>query len=110
VLDETSDEWNSYDEIPNTTSDDLSDSEKLARIREEIEEYTSELIQHKNLAESITTNAKGVALLAALKSGPAKLQELGAARKSEAVIHVAIYTIIAAAICHIDHFKRYVVA
>jgi len=41
-----------------------------------------ELAQYRKLAESITVNAKGTALVEALRSGFAKLEELGAAQKA----------------------------
>jgi len=41
-----------------------------------------ELAEYRKLAESITVNAKGTALLEALRSGFAKLEALGAARKA----------------------------
>jgi len=41
-----------------------------------------ELAQYRKLAESITVNAKGTALLEALRSGFAKLENLGAAQKA----------------------------
>ncbi len=82
VLIETRDEWNAENQATEEASKELSEAEVLARIHEEIQAEANELIEFKNLAESITTNAKGDALLAALKSGFAKLAELGAARKA----------------------------
>jgi superfamily II DNA or RNA helicase len=47
-----------------------------------IQAEINELEQYSNLASSITENAKGRALLSALKPGFAKLQELGARRRA----------------------------
>ena len=82
VLNETRDEWNSDNVTPTGSDNKPADVEKLAHMREEIKSEADELIYFKGLAESITTNAKGDALLVALKSGFAKLEELGAARKA----------------------------
>ncbi|HFD87805.1 MAG TPA: DEAD/DEAH box helicase [Gammaproteobacteria bacterium] len=78
VLSETRDEWG----IDSQVEEAPSKADELARIRQEIEAEKNELIQFKSLAESITTNAKGEALLVALKSGLEKMDELGAARKA----------------------------
>lgn len=82
VLNETLDEWNAGNETTERMGNESSDAEELTRIREEIKAETNELIHFKNLAEYVTTNAKGEALLVALQSGFAKLGELGAARKA----------------------------
>jgi hypothetical protein len=78
VFDEQDEEWRDADEndqhetIETLISDD--DSKLLDEARE--------LLDVSNLAASITTNAKGDALLAALKQGFAKLEEIGAPRKA----------------------------
>jgi len=82
VLNETRDEWNAGNEVAEGEGKEPSGAEELTRIREGIKAETEELNQYKSLAESITTNAKGDALLVALKSGFAKLAEMGAARKA----------------------------
>ncbi|MAS96108.1 MAG: DEAD/DEAH box helicase [Verrucomicrobiales bacterium] len=62
------------------TDDDLKPltPEEVAAIEAEI----SELEQFRDLAESITQNAKGEALIEGLKSGFARLEALGAAKKA----------------------------
>jgi hypothetical protein len=78
------DDFETLDEIAEELQDsesdsgapvDLSDSESiLAEVRE--------LARYRKLAESITVNSKGDALLEALSAGFAKLEDLGAARKA----------------------------
>jgi superfamily II DNA or RNA helicase len=63
---------------PGTPSEETELRGWLAAARREAAELTS----YKSLAESITTNAKGDALLLALERGFAKLADLGAPRKA----------------------------
>ncbi len=63
---------------PEPAANDRELEEWLAAAKEE----ATELATYKSLAESITTNAKGDALLLALERGFAKLVELGAPRKA----------------------------
>lgn len=62
----------------NETGTNSMDPTDTGRILSELQE----LAQYRKLAESITVNAKGTALLEALRSGFAKLIELGAAQKA----------------------------
>lgn len=73
TLDETAEEWEDDADVvePLTT-------EQRAAIRREIEE----LEEFRRLAVSITHNAKGLALLTALRTALAKAQELGAQQKA----------------------------
>lgn len=71
-LDETADEWEDDDEaLP------LSDGDRAA-----IEAEIADLQSFRDLAVSITTNAKGRALLAALERAFADADRLGASRKA----------------------------
>jgi superfamily II DNA or RNA helicase len=75
--DELQDEWSE------NADDDTEDANgsleaAVAAIGAEIDELRS----YKSLAESITTNAKGEALLAALKAGLQKMEELGSPQKA----------------------------
>jgi ERCC4-related helicase len=72
ALDETSDEWQDDADSANLTDDNR------AAIRAEI----AELDEFARLAKSIEQNAKGTALLRALKVAFSKAQELGAAPKA----------------------------
>ncbi len=76
ALPEMSDEWAEGDGEP----DDRDDG--ATRERAEVEAEIDELAGFKDLATSITRNAKGQALLTALASGFDKLATLGAARKA----------------------------
>jgi len=85
VLNETRDEWNTDNGDGKTAEPatvDAKDAKAQARLRREIQEEISELTSYRELAKSITHNAKGEALLVALSSGFEKLAELGAARKA----------------------------
>ena len=73
ALDETAEEW-TEDETP---AEVLSDAD-----REAIQKEVSDLNEFANLATSIESNAKGKALLKALKVAFAKAVELGAAEKA----------------------------
>ncbi|GJL94401.1 MAG: helicase SNF2 [Hyphococcus sp.] len=70
---ETAEEWVDDETVPELLSDD-----DIAAIEEEI----AELLQFKDLAVSITENAKGKSLLAALTVGFEKAEELGATQKA----------------------------
>ncbi|HEY5743157.1 MAG TPA: SNF2-related protein [Terrimicrobiaceae bacterium] len=72
ALDETADEW----------TDDGSDEPLTAEDRAAIEAELADLDQFAQLATSISHNAKGKALLKALKVAFAKARELGAAEKA----------------------------
>mgnify|MGYP000216966315 CR=1 FL=1 len=85
VLNETRDEWNTDNGDRKTAEPaavDAKDAKAQARFRREIQEETAELTNYRELAKSITHNAKGEALLVALSSGFEKLDELGAVRKA----------------------------
>jgi len=75
TVDEEAEEWNEDGE-GNAAAPDLNPHD--AQLLEE----ARELITVSKLAESITDNAKGDALLLALEAGFAKLAELGAKRKA----------------------------
>ncbi|HNX96064.1 MAG TPA: SNF2-related protein [Candidatus Aminicenantes bacterium] len=73
ALDETEEDWGETEEPPPP----LSDSDRKA-----IEQEIRDLNQFRELAESITFNAKGRALLIALEKAFAEADRLGAARKA----------------------------
>ena len=74
TLDELADELQTSESLDSEKAE-LSDSEViLSELRE--------LAQYRKLAESITVNSKGEALLKALRAGFEKLSELGAAQKA----------------------------
>ncbi|MCI0390682.1 MAG: SNF2-related protein [Acidobacteria bacterium] len=73
ALDEIADEWGSDDESAEQISDD--DQQAIEREIADLEEF-------RQLAFSITHNAKGEALLVALKTAFAKAEELGSAPKA----------------------------
>lgn len=77
TLDETKEEWTEYENGQTSLEDAVADPQ-LQQLRDEI----AELKGYRDLAVSITENAKGRELLVALKRGFAKLEELGAARKA----------------------------
>ncbi|HEX05319.1 MAG TPA: DEAD/DEAH box helicase, partial [Bacteroidetes bacterium] len=84
-LGETQDEWIEDDEssIAETEKKDVPDEkERVQQMLKAIQQETDELKSYKTLAESITRNAKGDALLSALKAGFQKAAELGAPRKA----------------------------
>lgn len=70
---EVADEWSDSDDEP-----ELLTAEDIAVIQQEI----ADLRVFRDLAVSISENAKGQALLSALRAGFAKTQELGAAQKA----------------------------
>ncbi|MFN3651644.1 MAG: SNF2-related protein [Armatimonadota bacterium] len=72
---ELSDEWTAESDDESTPEEEI---DLDAAVRAEIEELTA----YGDLAASITTNAKGQALLQALDHGFSKLAELGARRKA----------------------------
>ena len=74
-FEETKEEWQ---EDENVNSEEKLTQEDLKTIQSEIEE----LMKYRDLAESITHNAKGSVLLTALKMGFAKAKELGANEKA----------------------------
>jgi len=81
---EIQDEW-SDDESPEVTIGEtggLSEEEQQALILKAIQSEIIELKSYKELAETITQNAKGEALLIALRAGFLKAEKLGAPRKA----------------------------
>ena len=76
AFDELKDEWQENGEEQG--KEEIITEEELEAIKDEINDLTS----FKNLAESITHNAKGKVLLAALKAGFGKARELGANEKA----------------------------
>lgn len=74
TFNELEDEWEDDDEI----SFELLSEEELDEIKKELENITA----FKDLALSVTKNAKGEKLLLALKKGFEKLEELGANQKA----------------------------
>jgi superfamily II DNA/RNA helicase len=79
-LDEIKEEWAEDEEgsPPQSEEENIEDKLRVQLLRAEIEELEG----YRQLAVSITENAKGQALLVALEKGFAKLAELGAARKA----------------------------
>jgi ERCC4-related helicase len=75
-FEELKDEWQDNGETQN--EEDLVTEEELDAIKEEIKD----LHKFRDLAESITHNAKGKELLTALKTGFSKAKELGANEKA----------------------------
>ncbi len=73
---ELKDEWQENGEVEK--EEEVVTEEELEAIKEEINDLT----KFRDLAESITHNAKGKALLTALKTGFDKAQEVGANEKS----------------------------
>lgn len=70
---EVADEWSDNDDEP-----ELLTAEDIGIVQQEI----ADLREFRDLAVSISENAKGQALLSALRAGFAKTQELGAAQKA----------------------------
>jgi superfamily II DNA or RNA helicase len=84
LIDELDEDFETLDEIAEEI-DDLPVDEAQARTREQVQAIAQEiedLESFRQLAVSITENAKGTALLQALKVAFAKLDELGAAKKA----------------------------
>ncbi len=77
ALPEVADEWDADEPEPTPVPSRMSDTQQAA-IADEIQELTA----FRELAVSITENAKGLALLTALRTGFAKAAELGAADKA----------------------------
>lgn len=88
LIDELDEDFETLDEIAEETNDVTSDlpvDEAQARTREQVQAIAQEIEDlegFQKLAVSITENAKGTALLQALKVAFAKLNELGAAKKA----------------------------
>ena len=76
TIDELEEEW--LEEEKEKPAPDSLTQEQL----EELEEERQSLAEFQTLADSIVRNSKGEALLAALRSGFAKAQELGAPQKA----------------------------
>ena len=79
TTDELQDEWR--DDTEAETSEDSIDPEARKRLLSAITTEIADLKSYKELADSIVVNAKGDALLKALKVGFAKAAELGSPRK-----------------------------
>jgi ERCC4-related helicase len=82
---EVSPDFETIDEIEEEWSEDEAKKEKEPLTSEqlaELEEERQALIEFKALADSIVKNSKGEALLAALRTGFAKAQTLGAPEKA----------------------------
>lgn len=80
---ELSEDYEEYEEVADEWSDgedepELLTAEDIAAIEQEI----ADLREFRDLAVSIAENAKGQALLSALRAGFAKTQELGGAQKA----------------------------
>jgi superfamily II DNA/RNA helicase len=84
ALDEMQEEWVEADEDKDVDLGEggLSETEQANLQRSMLEDEISELTKYRDLAQRITHNAKGAALLVALSNGFAKLEELGANRKA----------------------------
>ena len=88
LIDELDEDFETLDEIAEETNDvtlDLPVDEAQARTKEQVQAIAQEIEDlegFRKLAVSITENAKGTALLQALKVAFAKLDELGAAKKA----------------------------
>jgi superfamily II DNA or RNA helicase len=88
LIDELDEDFETLDEIAEETNDVTSDlpvDEAQARTKEQVQAIAQEIADlesFRQLAVSITENAKGTALLQALKVAFAKLDELGAAKKA----------------------------
>lgn len=84
LIDELDEDFETLDEIAEEI-DDLPIDEAQARTKEQVQAIAQEIEDlegFQKLAVSITENAKGTALLQALKVAFAKLDELGAAKKA----------------------------
>lgn len=88
LIDELDEDFETLDEIAEETNDAASDfpgDENQAKTKEQVQAIAQEIADlesFRQLAVSITENAKGTALLQALKVAFAKLDELGAAKKA----------------------------
>jgi superfamily II DNA or RNA helicase len=88
LIDELDEDFETLDEIAeeiNDVTSDLPVDEAQARTKEQVQAIAQEIADlesFRQLAVSITENAKGTALLQALKVAFAKLDELGAAKKA----------------------------
>ena len=84
ALDEIQEEWVEAEEDNGVGVNEggLSVPEQAARERGLLEDEIRELSEYRDLAQRITHNAKGAALLTALGKGFTKLEELGANRKA----------------------------
>ena len=84
LIDELDEDFETLDEIAEEI-DDLPVDEAQARTKEQVQAIAQEIADlesFRQLAVSINENAKGTALLQALKVAFAKLDELGAAKKA----------------------------
>ena len=84
LIDELDEDFETLDEIAEEI-DDLPVDEAQARTKEQVQAIAQEIEDlegFRKLAVSITENAKGTALLQALKVAFAKLDQLGAAKKA----------------------------
>lgn len=80
---ELSEDYEEYEEVADEWSDNDDEPELLtAKDIGVIQQEIADLREFRDLAVSISENAKGQALLSALRAGFAKTQELGAAQKA----------------------------
>ena len=84
AADEVTEEWTEQEDQAEPAPAELPANDQQARAQtiEAIRKEASELRDYQGLAQSITQNAKGQALLIALKTGFAKAESLGAPRKA----------------------------
>ena len=82
---ETQEEWSEKGDEESVSigeSGGLSDDEEKVLLLQSIRQEVSDLQSYRELAQSITQNAKGQALLVALRTGFQKAADLGATRKA----------------------------
>jgi len=83
LIDELEEDYDGLDETAEEWDDDEEPAEPLSKAdREALAREIADLDQFRDLALSITSNAKGRALLEALKRAFAEAERLGAARKA----------------------------
>jgi adenine-specific DNA-methyltransferase len=82
IEDELADDFETLDEIKDEWEEDEAEERLTAEDREAILHEIVDLEAFRDLAVSITENAKGTSLIQALKAGFAKAEELGAGKKA----------------------------
>lgn len=85
LLDELDQDYEGLDELADESAEPSAEDENRVKTQAEIQAIKAEITElesFRNLAVSITENAKGTALLQALKVAFEKLRELGAAQKA----------------------------
>ena len=85
LVDELDQDYEALDDLADESSEPSVDDEKRAKTQAEIQAIKAEIAElesFRNLAVSITENAKGTALLQALKVAFDKLLQLGATQKA----------------------------